>query len=152
MYNIAVYIYCYIVVLAPRFFSIGQPAKQGHKSPWFGLLRMHFMRTWLKFMVSTTCIYLYTWIIDLCKIIARNPKHGNNYRRLSKFSPFPFFSPFQFPHFGLLIFVRRFVGFFRRFIGYFCRFKTAFICKMTKMQKLFGCRKKCRQQEIQKKK
>ena len=31
------------------------------------------------------------------------------------FRCFQFFSPFQFPHFGLLIFVRRFVGFFRRF-------------------------------------
>ena len=37
---------------------------------------------------------------------------------------FQFFSPFQFPHFGLLIFVRCFVGFFRRFVGFFRRFKT----------------------------
>ena len=40
------------------------------------------------------------------------------------FRSFQFFSPFQFPHFGLLIFVRRFVGFFRRFVGFFRRFKT----------------------------
>ena len=40
------------------------------------------------------------------------------------FRCFQFFSPFQFPHFGLLIFVRRFVGFFRRFVGFFRRFKT----------------------------
>ena len=40
------------------------------------------------------------------------------------FRCFQFFSPFQFPHFGLLIFVRPFVGFFRRFVGFFRRFKT----------------------------
>ena len=40
------------------------------------------------------------------------------------FRCFQFFSPFQFPHFGLLIFVRCFVGFFRRFVGFFRRFKT----------------------------
>ena len=41
---------------------------------------------------------------------------------------FQFFSPFQFPHFRLLIFFRPFVGFFRRFVGFFnCSYNNNYI-------------------------
>ena len=77
----------------------------------------------------------YTWKIPKLSLEIRN---SNNYRRLPKCSPFPVFSSFQFPHFGLLFF-------FAVWSGFFAVSKLANTCKMTKHQKLFGGRKKLSQ-------
>ena len=62
------------------------------------------------------------------------------------FRCFQFFSPFQFPHFGSLIFFAVPSGFFAVSLGIFAVAKPANVCNMRKMQNLFGGRKTCRQQ------
>ena len=62
------------------------------------------------------------------------------------FRCFQFFSPFQFPHFGFLIFFAVSSGFFAVSLGFFAVSKLANVCNMRKMQNLFGGRKTCRQQ------
>ena len=57
------------------------------------------------------------------------------------FRCFQFFSPFQFPHFGLLIFFALSSGFFAVSSGFFAVSKPANICNMRNMQNLFGGRK-----------
>ena len=58
------------------------------------------------------------------------------------FRCFQFFSPFQFPHFGLLFFFAASSGFFAVSLGFFAVSKPANICNMRKVQNLFGGRKK----------
>ena len=62
------------------------------------------------------------------------------------FRCFQFFSPLQFPHFGLLICFAISSVFFAVSLGFFAVSKPANTCNMRKMQNLFGGRKKCRQQ------
>lgn len=67
---------------------------------------------------------------------------ANNYRRWPKFSPFPVFFDVSGSAFWAL-------DFFRRFVGYFSPFQNRqHTCKMTRMQKLFGGRRTCRQQQF----
>ena len=90
------------------------------------------------------CIWLYldNPLVSLVQNYRSKSETANNYRRWPKFSPFPVFFDVSGSAFWAL-------DFFRRFVGYFSPFQNRqHTCKMTRMQKLFGGRRTCRQQQF----